>query len=186
MPAPLSWIHHIPAALESLKQSTERLVHRQEIEKLLQIKSRRAQDLMSSLGAIQDGKALAVDRLELIRRLELKAPKVKAKRGRMPAPPSFQEFVPEPVDTTSRVARVIQEGARELRLRQTVVHAKFADLKAKDALDGIDLKPHLLTVRFTDAAHLWKLLMLFVWAAQNEPDRFARMAEGKEGEATRA
>jgi hypothetical protein len=70
MPAQPGWFHRLDSILAELRQLPSAYIDRHAIEKLFQVRERRARQLMAGLPSLQVGNAVAVDRLALISRLE--------------------------------------------------------------------------------------------------------------------
>jgi hypothetical protein len=70
MPAQPAWFHRLESILTDLRELPSPYIDRNAIEKLFQVRERRARQLMAGLPSLQVGNAVAVDRLALISRLE--------------------------------------------------------------------------------------------------------------------
>lgn len=174
MPDRPSWTERIPEALDALASLEEQCLTRQQIEKLLGVQKRRAQELMSVVGTTPSGKAVVCDRGDFIEYLKVtggeELTKVERLRRRQLAQrfagmraehiqkyedlPLGEKAVFEPEDT----------AAREM--------ARKAGRRGMRALpEGIELGPGFITVRFnTGLECLQKIQALVLAAGKSDAD----------------
>jgi hypothetical protein len=70
MPAQPAWFHRLDQILRDLRALPAPYLDRHAVEKIFQVRERRARQLMAGLPSLQIGNALAVERSALIEHLE--------------------------------------------------------------------------------------------------------------------
>lgn len=139
MPAQPVWYHRLHDIRTELEELQESYLDRLAVQKLFDVRERRARQIMSGLPCIQVGNAIAVERLAVIRFLESVA--------------AGERFERE----TARRARLIEKldsTRRDLSARRVSIPAPPLQDRAMQFGDGIELRPGELRITFSGAEDL--------------------------------
>jgi hypothetical protein len=164
MPAKPSWLLQIPQIVTMLESFDVPVVDRAVVERLFQLRRRRAIELMHRLGGYQAGRTFLVDRQVLIERLRrLAAGEDCEREGRRRA--RLQDAVAE--------MRRYRAAARV----QIPVPADVCGRMLADLSTGVALEPGHLHVVFSGAEELLGKLYELAQVASNDFDRFRAAVE---------
>lgn len=165
MPAKPKWFLRVPEMIEELAEISAPYLDRASIEKLFQIRRRRAIQIMNVLGGgYLVGKVFLVDRLELIAKLRaVSEGEVFANEQRR------KQRISTELDLVrgARKAKEIKIPAAESVWEQTM--ARLAP--------GIHLKPGELRIEFHGTEDLLRRLLELSQAIANDYERFKKLAE---------
>jgi len=163
MPAKPAWFHRLPEISEWLRATDSPFLDRRMIEKLFEIRPRRAQLLMRSLSGYRLGNLILVDRLALLAQIEELA------RGE--AATHEQRRRIKVIDALELAKG--QLAGRRIRIpaASDVGRLKIADLPA-----GVRLKPGELRIEFEDPEDLLRRLFELSQAILNDYQRFETAA----------
>jgi hypothetical protein len=164
MPPQPAWFHRVKEILAHLRSLDANYIDRHAVEKLFNVRERRARQIMAGLPCLQVGNAVAVDRDALISRLENTA-----------AGDRFQWEV-------SRRARIAQtlESIRKQAAAQRVQIPAASDVRdrvVRDLSSGIELSTGELRIRFTGPEDLAGKLFELSQAMANDWDGFVERIE---------
>lgn len=166
MPEIATWLLKIPEAVDSIAASQQEWYGRQEIEVLLALKPRRAQQVLAVAGAKMDGKAFLVSRENLIAYLQAVGAEVltkeRARRAR------FSQKLSEERERFQKESRLmVGIGDQDLK---TIKRAGFKSLP-----EGILLEPGKITISgFTSVEGALKLLGALAIIAGRDMEGFER------------
>lgn len=164
MPAKPRWLLHIPEILAELRQLDVPVLDRLAFERLFQVRRRRALDLMQGFGGYRAGNTILIDRLALIRQLELilDSPDMAMERRRK------RRFV-EKLDALRRHQQALQV---KIPVEPPAWRRRFPDLP-----QGVELEPGRLRVEFSRTEELLQRLFEVARAAANDYDTFQATIE---------
>ncbi len=166
MPTQPKWFPRLTEILAELRALTASHLDRHAVEKLFQVRQRRARQLMAGLPCLQVGNAVAVERSALLQRLETIA-----------AAESFHWEI-------SRRARVA-ESIESLRMLATARRIRIPVLAGMPGHSlttlppGIQLQPGELRIEFQTAEDLAAKLFALSQAMANDWDTFNRTIKAK-------
>ncbi len=134
MPAKPQWLLRVPEIIETLEAITAPVVDRACLEILFHVSRRRAIQLLDHFGGYQAGKMFLIDRLELLRELELLRnseafSREKKRRGRV-------------LDELEEVSRLQRARAVKFAVSRAEVE------KARGLPQGVRVEPGRLVVDF--------------------------------------
>jgi hypothetical protein len=164
MPAQPAWFHRLEQILTELRSLETEYLDRQAIEKLFQVRERRARQIMAGLPALQVGNAVAVEREALIARL-----KKTVGGDRFQWEKTRRARLLEDLERTRR-----QLAARRVRIP---VAADVRDRSVRDLAGGIELRPGELRIQFYGAENLAAKLFELSQAMANDWQAFAERVE---------
>lgn len=166
MPDKPLWLTRLPEALDRLRQCSDPWVERGEVESLLGVGRRRAQQLLAPAAKRRVGTSMVADRGELIRHLECMAGGQTAyyearRRERLSAhlTRARQQWIEHP--------RVLVEVPLT-EVRRIEVH-DFDGLP-----EGVELAPGSITVRFENPEEALRKLMALAMAIGHNQDAFEK------------
>jgi hypothetical protein len=164
MPAKSQWLLQLPAILEELRSLPSPVIDRAVIEKLFQVKRRRAISLLHAFGGFQSGQAFFIDRPALIAYLERLA--------------EGAEFSQEH-RRRSRFAEDL-ERTRKLSPGKKIRIAAAPDVRDRRLAGlpaGIHLRPGELRIEFFGTEDLLRHLFELSQAILNDYKRFQEIVE---------
>ena len=172
MPEVVSWLSRIPEAIYEIERGEQEGFARADIERLLDIKGRRAQGILSAAGASKEGKAFVVHRDDLVLYLKVVGKEVleeeQRRRRRFSEKLTIerQKFLKEPRLIVGLkpddVAIIKQRGLRALP-------------------PGITLEPGRIVVAgFTTGDEALRCLMGLALAIAKDQDEFERLVSQSE------
>lgn len=168
MPDRPSWYAQVPDALDQLRDGEGTTLCRQEVQNLLLVKKRTAQDIITVAGPVQVGNTNVVMRDDLIQYLSRFAPEVTAeeKRRRVRFAANLnkirQEFIEQP--------RCLVEVSPE--------EQKLASKRRLVGLpSGVTLEKGRITVCFESAEDGIRKLMLLAMAIGSDLEEFVERVE---------
>ena len=164
MPARPAWFHRLEEILQELHALEISYLDRLAVQRLFRVQERRARQIMAGLPALQVGNAVAVDRLDLIARLENTAA-----GGRFQWERARRARLIEDLDRTRR-----QLAARRVRIPAA---ADVRDRSVRELSGGIELRPGELRIQFYGAEDLAAKLFEVSQAMANDWQAFARAVE---------
>jgi hypothetical protein len=165
MPAQPGWFHRLDSILAELRQLPSAYIDRHAIEKLFQVRERRARQLMAGLPSLQVGNAVAVDRLALISRLEQTSESTR-----------FQWEIARRTRVSSALDQVRKHAAAaRIQLQAPVVKE---DRLLPALSTQIDLTPGHLHIRFSDAQDLAAKLFELSQVMADDWEAFSAAASG--------
>lgn len=141
MPYQPAWFHRLDQILETLRGMECSHLDRLAVQRLFDVRDRRARQIMAGLPALQVGNAVAVERLALIQRLENTGAS-----GRFQWEMSRRARLVEELDRTRR-----QLAGRRVRLPAA---ADVRDRSISELAGGIELRPGELRIQFYGAEDL--------------------------------
>lgn len=164
MPTQPAWFHRIEEILCELRSTENEYLDRQAVERLFRVRERRARQLMAGLPFLQIGNAFAINRQDLIDRVEATA------RGE-----AFQHEI----SRHARVTEHLETIRRQAAARRVRVPA------APDARDrmvhglppGIELRPGEVRIQFERAEDLAARLFELSQAMANDWLAFTHAVE---------
>jgi hypothetical protein len=162
MPAQPAWFHRLEHILTELRSLETEYLDRQAIEKLFQVRERRARQIMVGLPALQVGNAVAVERQALIARLENTS-----------AGDRFQWEI----SRRSRLAEELGRTRRQLAAGHVRIPAAAEQRRFEDLSADIALRPGELRIEFYGAEDLAAKLFELSQAMANDWQAFARAVE---------
>jgi hypothetical protein len=164
VPAQPAWFHRLEEILEELRALQISHLDRLAVQRLFQVRERRARQIMASLPALQVGNAVAVSRQALIARLEHTAA---GDRFRWEAA------------RRARLADHLDRARRELAARRVRIPtaASVRDRSVRELGSGIELRPGELRIQFYGAEDLAAKLFEISQAMANDWQAFARAVE---------
>jgi hypothetical protein len=165
MPAKAAWLQRIPEIIETLAAWPVPVIDRATCEKLFCVRRRRAIALLQYFGGYIAGNTVLINRLGLIAKLQQLAetPEVNWERQR-------KEKLSAELDQLQQhypARRIIIKSAAEPVCRS--VHTLPS---------GVQLRPHRLTVEFSNARELLAQLYDLAQAAADDFSEFLNLAEG--------
>jgi hypothetical protein len=172
MPEIPAWIAAVPEVRDAVKASSQEWYCRKEIQKLLALKPRRAQEILSVAGAVKDGNAFLLSRDNLVQYLEFVGKDVLAEEERRKRRLAGKltdlrtEFIRQP--------KVLVEVKNE-------DVAKFQRHGLKALPPGITLAPGRITMEgFSTGEEALRLLMALALAIGRDQAEFEKAVEQAE------
>ena len=163
MPSQPSWFHRLDAILADLRSLPSPYVDRQAIERLFQVRERRARQLMAGLPSLQVGNAVAVERLALVARLEQT---------------SYSTRFQWEIARRARIVHALDQARKHAAAARVQVAASSVspDCLLPDLGPEINLSPGHLQIRFSDAQDLASKLLALSQVMANDWEAFAKAA----------
>lgn len=168
MPAKPQWFLRIPGILAQLSTLEAPILDRAAVERLFGLKRRQAVNLLNRFGGYQAGKALLIDRAQIIVCL-----KQICETGDFVYEERRRCRVGEALD---RAAAYHAAARIQIRVDRQVLRRKIADLS-----EGIELQPGLLLVRFAGSEELLRKMYELSQAVSNDFERFCSVVDGLDG-----
>jgi hypothetical protein len=164
MPAKPCWIHRLPEIMEQIEKMDVPLLDRRIIEKLFEVRPRRAQLLLREFSAYMLGNSMVIERQALLARLE--------ELGRRDTSAQEQR-------RRARVAEALEQARSELAGRKVripvardVVRRQFSGLPPEIRFEGDELH-----IRFHGAEDLLGRLYELSQAILDDYQRFKTLVE---------
>jgi hypothetical protein len=173
MPAKPTWLLRVTDIIDQLRAADTLLIDRSAIEKIFQVRRRRAIDLMRHFGGYQVGRTFLIHKIELLRALDAVA--------------AGEEFSHE----SRRKARVVESldrARKEIAARRISIPATegFLDRRIPDLPESIQLEPGRLRIEFRGAEDLLHQLLELSRAIMNDYARFKSLIRDADGQASEA
>lgn len=164
MPDAPSWVATIPDVLEGIKADKREWYGRKDIETLLEVKPRRAQEILAAAGAVMDGKAFLLSRSNLVQYLEVIGRDVLAQEQRRRA--RFAQ----------KLNKVAEQWVPPLLVELKNSEVRQLQRKGLEALPpGITLEPGRITVSgFSTGEESLQLLMALALAIRGDQAEFEK------------
>lgn len=163
MPAQAQWLLHLPQIIAELSILQVPVVDRLVVERLFQVRRRRAIELMHCFGCLQSGQGFLIDRLALIQRLK----EVKTSPG----------FTAEE-DRRQRLVESLEDARRYRAAKEVSIPVLPFNGKLTNLPDGIWLAPGSLKVDFRGAEELLGKLYALAQTAAADFEAFRSVVDG--------
>lgn len=162
MPSKPLWIGKLPEAIAQLERSSLPLIDRRQLEQLLGVGTRRAQQILAPFTTEHLGRNCLADRISLIEGLRRLASQEEASYERR---------------RRTRLAETLTDLDVAWRSKPRVLIAAPSDPVSLGSLpDGIELRPGALTIRFASPQDALEKLLALTLSIGNDFETFDRLS----------